>query len=135
MAAACYMTFGRLVWYISPHKKLNFRSLWIPPRWITPIFVTFDVVTFLIQFFGISQVAVSIKPQGKTDFNKLQNGLKILRFGLILQMVCFGLFAFIGFHFLIVTRSWTVPLSRARRAQWQRLNIAVNVAATLITVS
>ena len=54
--------------------------------------------------------------------------------GLVLQLVCFLLFAVVGVHFLVVSKTWRVPFSRARRSQWQRLNLAINVAATLITI-
>ena len=135
MAAACYMAFGRLVWYISPYSKLNFKSLWVPPRWITPIFVTFDAVTFLVQMFGLTAAATAVKSGGNTDTKQLNNGLKVAKLGLILQMICFLLFAIIGIHFLIVSKKWTVPICRAKRSQWQRLNTAINVAAGLITVS
>ena len=130
MAAACYMAFGRLVWYISPYAKLNFKSLWVPPRWITPIFVSFDAVTFFIQMVGISAAATAIHGPGDVDIDQLNNGLKVAKIGLILQMICFLFFAIIGIHFLFASRKWSVPLSRAKRGQWQRLNMAINVAAT-----
>ena len=54
MAASCYMAFGRLVWYITPHSKLNFKKLWIPPRWvglqITVLIVMFADARFCQPF-------------------------------------------------------------------------------------
>ena len=93
------------------------------------------MVTFLIQVLGIGRIAAAVKGQGKTDVDMLKQGLNILRLGLILQMFCFGLFGVVGIHFLIVSRQWVVPMSRARKGQWQRLNLGLNLAATLITVS
>ncbi|KAL9058424.1 MAG: hypothetical protein Q9162_001719, partial [Coniocarpon cinnabarinum] len=134
MAAACYMAFGRLVWYVSPYSKLNFRSLWVPPRWITPIFVSFDAITFFIQMVGVSAAATAIHGPGDVNIDQLNNGLRTCKIGLILQMVCFLFFAIIGMHFLIVSKRWSVPPSRARKPRWQLLNLAINAAATLITL-
>jgi RTA1 like protein len=135
------MTFGRLIWYTTPLDKLKFRTLWCPPRFITPIFVTFDLLSFLVQLLGVSAVGEAFQDKTLTPDERLRQtkgGLRILRLGLLLQLACFGIFAIIGFRFLVVSKRWNVLSATAEGVQehgWRRVNLAVNGAATLIMVS
>jgi RTA1 like protein len=134
MAAACYMAFGRIVWYTTPPGERRFERLWVPPRWITPIFVIFDISAFLIQLMGVGAVgaAVTAEPQ---DQKKLSHGYSVLKFGLVIQLLCFTMFAIVGFRFFFLSRGWTVKPEPGLRRPWRQLLNAVNVCATLITVS
>lgn len=127
------MTFGRLVWWVTPNERLNVRTLWCPPRWITPIFVAFDLITFSIQLAGVSRTGDAFKsgvsPRDKQD--AIDTGIHILRIGLGLQLICFGLFVLIGVRFCLVGRRWRAPDGVTK---WKRLNMAVNGAAGLISV-
>lgn len=138
MAAGAYMAFGRLVWFVTPASKLKARVLFVPPRWITPIFVSFDLLAFLIQLLGLGSVGAAYETNGPIDQEQVDHGLGILRFGLIAQVLCFGIFAVIGFRFLQVSRSFGVDY-RGRDEplpdpKWQRLSLALNASATLIMV-
>lgn len=131
LAAACYMVFGRVVWAVTPPENLKFRVLLVSPRWITPTFVAFDLASFFIQLVGIAGIAGSIDPKDHTtDATKAKHGQSIVKFGLILQIVCFGLFTLIGINFLVRSRSWPSP----EAIHWKKLAWAVNAAATLIMV-
>lgn len=133
LAAGCYMVFGRLVWWVTPRDQLNARTLWCPPRWITPVFVLFDLFSFLIQLVGIAQVGSAFKenvdPQKQQE--DLQDGLHVLKSGLVLQLVGFSIFALLGIRFFLISRKWMAPDGSA---SWRKLNLAVNGATTLITV-
>lgn len=138
MAAACYMVFGRLVWFVTPSSKLRASVLWVPPRWITPIFVTFDILAFLVQFLGVGAVAAATAALtgDSNDQNKtLSAGYTILKFGLVLQLACFGIFAVIGFRYFFISRQWAPPTIPCLQKPWKWLLLAVNLSATLITVS
>lgn len=134
MAAACYMTFGRIVWCITPPSERRFERLWVAPRWITPVFVASDITAFLIQLLGVGAVgaAATEKPPNQ---QKLRNGYRVLKFGLVIQLLCFALFAIVGFRFLVISRGWMVKLGSGPRRPWRRLLYATNVCATLITVN
>ena len=77
------MVFGRIVWYTTPPGERRFARLWVPPRWITPLFVVSNISAFLIQLLGVGAVgaAVTEKPP---DQEKLSNGYRVLKFGLII---------------------------------------------------
>lgn len=127
------MTFGRIVWYITPCDRRTFSTLWVPARWITPLFVVFDMFAFLIQLAGISDVgsAYTSNKSPKDKAATLDHGLHVLKFGLIIQLLCFALFAVIGLRFVFVSRKW---VGHSAALQWKKCAWMVNGAATLITV-
>jgi hypothetical protein len=138
IAAACYMTFARILWYVTPSDRRNFRSLWLPARWVAPVFVLFDMGAFFIQFLGVVAAASAYTNTSKRDEKaqqtKINNAVRVLKFGLIVQLLCFGVFALIGSRFMFISRGWTVA-SINPPAGWRRLAWSVNTSATLIMVS
>jgi|SRR3954469_21987178 len=117
----------------------NTRTLWCPPHLITPIFVVFDLGAFFIQFLGACAVGAAYSSKELTAGQreeKMRKGRSALQLGLVLQLICFGLFAVVGTRLIVVSRRWLdkdVPYG-APRAQWRRLNWTVNVTATIIMV-
>ncbi|KAF2651334.1 RTA1-domain-containing protein, partial [Lophiostoma macrostomum CBS 122681] len=139
IAAACYATFGRIVWWVAPVTERSFRVLWCPPRFITIFFVAFDLGSFFIQLIGASSVGSASldKSLGASERDKrTRDGQSILKFGLVLQLICFGIFTVIGIRFIAISRRWSeIPLRHgAPHVQWQRLNWTVNISAFLIMV-
>lgn len=136
MAAACYMTFGRIMWYVTPSDRRSFRSLWLPARWVAPLFVLFDMGAFVIQFLGVAAAASAYThPRaGGPQQTKVASAVRVLKLGLIVQLLCFGVFALIGSRFMFISRAWT-PVSIDPQPRWRRLAWSVNASATLITVS
>lgn len=129
------MTFGRLVWYLTPSDRRTFSTLWVPARWITPIFVSFDMFAFLIQLASITDVRsayTSSKPL-KDATTMFEHGLHVLKVGLIIQLLCFTAFAIIGLRFTLVSRKW-VNHSTALEGKSKRCVWMVNGAGTLIMV-
>ena len=137
MAAACYLIFGRLVWWVTPSERQNFRTLWCSPRFVTLFFILFNLGSFLVQLWGISAIGASYssndtKEEGGRGLNL---GFKILKLGLILQVVCFGIFTLISVRFLVVSKYWNKSSFRVSDGRWRRLGYIVNIAAGLIMVS
>lgn len=141
MAAACYATFGRLLWWITPLDGHNFRTLWCCPRLVTPFFICFDLGSFFIQLLGAGAVgaAYTTKTLPVVDRqDKIRTGLGILRCGFALQLICFSIFVVVGIRFLWVSLRWAGRPLRYQAplgANWIRLNWAVNLATIAITVS
>lgn len=134
MATECYLIFGRLVWWVTPSERQNFRTLWCSPRFITLFFILFDLGSFLVQLWGFSTIGASYssndtKGEKERGFNL---GLKILKLGLILQVVCFGIFALISARFLVVSKYWNKSSFGVSDGRWRRLGYIVNIAAGLI---
>lgn len=138
MAASCYMVFGRIMWAATPLEKLTFKHLWVPARWITPIFCLFDLLCFIVQAFGLGVVAGAYNPSHPTyidgilipDLEKIKSGTHIIETGVILQVVCFCLFALLAWRFMFISRTFRPNLQQ----NWKRLAWAVNAAGTLIAV-
>jgi hypothetical protein len=141
MAAACYATFGRVLWCVTPLGCHNVRTLWCSARFATPIFIGFDLGSFFIQLLGAGTVgtAYTSKTLSAEDRqSKTRTGLAALKLGFALQLVCFGMFILVGTRFLYVSRRWAgkpLPYAVPKGANWARLNWAVNLAAVAITVS
>jgi hypothetical protein len=81
--------------------------LWCPPRFVTLLFIAFDIDSFLIQLGGASSRARAIRDDKLTSEErreKQDSGRSIMRLGLILQLICFILFAFVGKRFVVISR-------------------------------
>jgi succinate dehydrogenase/fumarate reductase cytochrome b subunit len=135
MAAACYMAFGRLVYWVTPESYRSMRYLWVPVRWITTIFVTFDIISFLIQFLGLASLAASVTSEDSdaTLLDKVEKSLRIVKLGLIVQLLCFVIFTVVGVRMLSVNKRWRDQWPDTGR--WKQLNWAINCACALLVVS
>jgi hypothetical protein len=126
------MAFSRLLRFVTPEARYNARSLWLPPTWITFVFVSADVGSFCVQLLGLLVVAEaytsSSPPEGTP--NTIGNGTNILKLGLLMQLLCFGIFGILGARFLYIGRSWATP----GRTEWRLLGWVILGSAALITV-
>jgi hypothetical protein len=140
MAAACYTTFGRILWWVTPRDGHNFQSLWCSGRWVTPFFVCVDLISFFIQLLGAGALGTAYASRSldaKDRQDKTSQGLAALKLGFALQLICFGVFVVIGTRFLYISRQWqgkALLYQAPRGANWVRLNWVVNVATLAITV-
>lgn len=124
---------------MTPREERTFKTLWCPPRFTTLLFVAFDIGSFFIQLMGAASAARAIRDKGLTDAErreKQDKGRSTMRVGLALQLICFILFAVVGTRFILISRRWAgTPLRYGPpHVRWERLNWAVNGAATLILV-
>ena len=129
------MTFGRILWYVTPSNQRNFRTLWLPAGWVAPLFVLLDMGAFFIQFLGVAAAASAYteKKDEATQKADIDKAVGVLQFGLVLQLACFGVFAFIGSRFIFISRKWP-GVGIDPHPTWRRLAWTVNVAATIIMV-
>lgn len=134
MAAECYLIFSRLVLWVTPSERQNFRTLWCSPRFITLFFNPVDFGSFLVQLWGVSAIGASYSSNDTKGEKErgINLGLKTLKLGLILQVVCLGIFALISARFLVVSRYWNKSSFGVSDGRWRRLGYIVNIAAGLI---
>ncbi|RMZ81940.1 hypothetical protein DV737_g2305, partial [Chaetothyriales sp. CBS 132003] len=128
MAAACYMSFGRVTIWVVPKEFQTVKHLWVPPRRVTPVFVGCDVLSFFVQVVGGSMVAGANTP------SKANTGKNVVLVGLALQLATFGFFVFASIRLNVLLRGQlrNVPLPKERN--WQMFLNVVNVANILILV-
>ncbi|KAH7407937.1 RTA1 like protein-domain-containing protein [Cadophora sp. MPI-SDFR-AT-0126] len=124
MAAACYMAMGRIALHAAPKDYQTVKHLWIPPRYMTPLFVTCDIGAFVTQVMGGADSTDS-------DRETAENGLKIMKIGLIIQLVCFGFFLVISIRFHSVAKRFE---QHWPDKQWPKFLWAINIAGMLIFV-
>ncbi|KAF3406985.1 hypothetical protein DPV78_000640 [Talaromyces pinophilus] len=124
IAASCYMAMGRIVLHVTPMNNRSVKSLWVPPRWMTPIFVTGDLISFMIQVIG------GLKSVSGTSSDK-QSAFDIMKIGLAVQLVCFGLFLIISFRFHFVSKSFKGYWPDTR---WPKFLWILNISACLVFV-
>jgi len=133
---------ARVVLHVTPVQYQTVQVLWVTPRKMSefynpqwryssltgikaPIFVTSDCVAFLIQVFGGIQSASS-------DANKKMTGFTVMKIGLAVQLLCFGLFLVISFRFHIVAKRFRDAWADT---QWVEFLWAINISCLLIFVS
>ena len=103
--AFVYMTFGRMVLYFLPDKKV-----WrISARWLTFIFVMLDITAFIIQLIG-----ALILTGRNSSLDTKQTGFDIYMIGVGIQelfILCFG-----GLSFLFWKQAQKWPVYRDQTA-------------------
>lgn len=126
MAAACYMSFGRIVLWVVPARFQTARHLWVPARRITPIFVGSDVFSFFVQVIGGAMVASA------NDQSHANRGKNIVLAGLGLQLAAFGFFVVASFRLSVFLRTKLRDVALPKERNWPLLLTVVNVASLLI---
>ncbi len=140
MAAACYATFGRILWWITPPECHCSRLLWCPTRLVTPFFVLFDLGSFVIQLLGAGAVGTAYSSRDLSAEQRQERaraGKGALVLGFALQLICFSMFVVVSTRFLVVSRYWSgqvLRYSAPSGVSWTRLNWAVNLATLAIAV-
>ncbi|RAL09273.1 RTA1 domain-containing protein [Aspergillus homomorphus CBS 101889] len=96
LAASIYMLLGRIILIMKAESYALLKK-----KWLTKIFVTGDVLSFLLQGAG-----GGIQSSG--NMTTYRTGEHIIVFGLIIQILFFGVFKVIASHFY-----WNINRSRA----------------------
>jgi hypothetical protein len=139
LAAACYMSFSRVIWFSCPTEALNFKTLWCWPEWITPTFVAFDMFSFLVQLIGASQISKHYdhSPSGDRTISiseqKALPGRVILVLGLVLQMLCFATFSVVSIRYFYMSRKWAA-YDLGDMHLWRKLSYTINLSSVLIAL-
>jgi hypothetical protein len=94
------------------------------------------MLAFLVQLLGASTLWISYAAQPSVVFTQ-QNGLNVLRAGILLQVLTLGVFLVIGLRFRVLSTRWNgdaTPFASASNAQWTQLLHIVGSATFLIAV-
>lgn len=132
------MTFGRLIYWVTPENRRGFRQVWVPARFITIIFTSLDMLSFSIQCIGIFFLIAKLSNSNQTP-NQQNQSIKtaydILRVGFIMQNVVFGVFTIVAVRFMFASKAWKFDWPGNGSNKWRTLGWAVVTAALLIFVS
>ncbi|CZR67152.1 related to RTM1 protein [Phialocephala subalpina] len=121
-AASIYMSLGRIIILTNGEKYAIIRR-----TWLTKIFVLGDIVSFLAQAGG-----AGLQAGGKTD--QIKNGERIVKIGLLIQIVFFGLFILtsIIFHQRLSRHLWL--RQSTAKIPWKKHIFALYISSALIFV-
>ncbi|KAL2043869.1 hypothetical protein N7G274_003389 [Stereocaulon virgatum] len=137
LAAACYMVFGRLVYWVTPPSHRSFHQLWLPPRFLAPCFITLSVVSLTAQLVGIlflTDIMMSIDTSPQRHKDNTNIGIQILRAGLMFQMAIFGGFTALGIRFAYVRRRWVHVSPVAGVECWRIMAWMIRGVCTIISL-
>jgi hypothetical protein len=137
IAAACYATFSRIIWWVTPQERRQIRLLWCPLQFVAPISIGLVLIASLFTLIGAGIAATTYLKESLLE--KLpQEGLALLQMGLILQLVGLLTFSSIAIQFMLVSRHWmdiSPPSAAHLRVGWRGLGWTVITAILLLTVS
>lgn len=123
LAAQDYMIIGRVMSYVG--KEYGY----INHTKITKIFVGADVFAILTQSSGGALLA-----SADGDIDKMKLAQKVLLFGLALQVITFGIFAFVAIAFDVrSSRSPGLRVFKEEMKSMRKLWLAFYVSSVLIT--
>jgi hypothetical protein len=132
------MTFGRIIYYVTPENRRGFRQIWFPARFITVSFIFLDTLSFCIQCIGIFFLIAKLS---KNDLNAdqqkqvLATTYDILKVGFIMQITVFGIFMLLAFRFMFASKSYKFDWPEGGDNKWRTLGWTVVTAGFCITVS
>ncbi|MCJ1416414.1 hypothetical protein MMC32_002749 [Xylographa parallela] len=135
LAAGCYMSFGRIIYWVTPENRRGFRQIWVPARFITIIFTTLDMLSFSVQCIGIFFLIGKLSNQSQTADQQTQavkTTYDILRVGFIMQNVVFGVFMLVAFRFMFASKAWKFDWPEAGSNRWRSAGWAIVAAAFMI---
>jgi hypothetical protein len=134
VAIGCFVTFGRIVWWVTPPDSHQFRLVWCSTRFVVPALVISGLISALIQLMGACFFVTTYRESHLGIFP----ALNAVRIGLTLQLVVLVIFAVVGMRFIYVSRRWiNQPLAFSPRpgSNWSWLIWAVCMAIAAIIVS
>ena len=134
IAAAAYMTHGRIIYWVSPQEKRTVRHIWAPARWITATFISLDLFAFFISCIGIF---VFIGNQAKSDLNdgqKREIPYQVLKVAFFWQIAVFFIFTIVSFRFMFSSKSFKYDWPNGSLA-WRKLAWTNIGTMFIITVS
>ena len=124
------MTFGRLVWWVTPEAERRFQTLWVPARWITLVFVSFDLGSYVVLL--IDAVIYAISPSQKK--HERSRGVIIQRLETSFQLLGLALFTIFAIRFMFVSKRWRRQWPVGGRRNWMYLGWATVASSALMTV-
>ncbi|CAI6336760.1 unnamed protein product [Periconia digitata] len=111
--------YARIVLCVSPEPQRTFRSraLWLPPKYTESFLVAFNILSLAVQTIG----AVVFAGAGPTEKQRNENGRGIIQGGLVIQILCFALFAVFWVRFMVVAKRWKGDVGSRAEGRWRQL--------------
>ena len=122
LAATCYMTYGRIIYWVTPKDKRTIRYTWVPTRWVTTTFVSLDFLAFAICCIGIF---VFIANEGKSDLSpaeKREIPYQVLKVSFFWQIAVFFIVTIATLRFMFASKNfkydWPDESGQWRKIAW-----------------
>ncbi|KAF2808154.1 uncharacterized protein BDZ99DRAFT_464050 [Mytilinidion resinicola] len=109
----------RLVHSSTSPSLLTYRTLWLTPTLVLPLFVVYDFFCFFVQLLGIVTIGIGYIE----GVNRVANGSRLLRIGLVMQIVGYAVILAVAARFLIVSRNWVKEQSESEEGEWTKRNV------------
>jgi hypothetical protein len=116
-------TYTRVMWFVTPDDKRNFKTLWSPPMW-TSLFWGF------LLFIGDATKTVAQNFLMQTS----PLSVKIQLIAQIYQFFVLSAFTFCAYRFMMMSKRWVIH-GECEEKNWRRLGWTVVLAASILTVS
>jgi predicted neutral ceramidase superfamily lipid hydrolase len=123
--------------WATPPERRSIRLVGYPLRFLTPTSIFLVLAASFLTVVGAGITAVTYRQQSLSE-QLPQEGLGMLKAGLILQLVGFATASSLAVWFMLVSRCWTsssLPPTTHQRVGWRSLGWAVTLAMLLLTVS
>lgn len=139
LAITLFKLFVRMSLNITPTTQRKFSKTWVPGSIFILAFNFAYKIAMISQFAsGGGIIGAFATPTSTTPINphQLDIGVKMAKFGLLVQAICIGLFLIVSLHWTFVARRWssTGITDEPTKLGWKKLAFAINVSATLIMV-
>ena len=122
IAATAYMTYGRIIYWVSPQEKRTVRYTWVPVRWVTTVFVSLDLAAFAISCIGIFVFIANQSKQELDEGQKREIPYQMLKVAFFWQIAVFFIFTIVNFRFMFASKGfkydWPNGSSEWRKIAW-----------------
>ncbi|KAF2837052.1 hypothetical protein M501DRAFT_1033240 [Patellaria atrata CBS 101060] len=139
LSVACFQTFRRLVWWITPNELRHVRCIWFPVQRSTIPVALIYIGSSIGQFVGVMRYKEAYdKPIDEPwqMWDALWHGAHCISVGLILPLITFFIIAALTIRFAWISRGWTNSSSPTCTydARWRRVFWLSNVSMCLLMV-
>lgn len=132
------MTFGRIIYWVTPEDRRGFRHVWFPARFVTMFFVFWDGMAFSIQGIGVIYLIANLTKKDQTAA-QVENALAItydvLRVGFVMQIIVFGVFVLLAIRFMFASKNWRYDWPEQGSARWRSMAWVIVICTSLVAVS
>ena len=132
------MTFGRIIYWVTPESRRGFRHLWIPARFIALFFIVCDVISFCLQGLALLIIFVQLDRNDgdiKADNDTVRAGYNLLKVGFVMQVCVFAVFALLALRFMFASKQWRFDWPEGGNSSWRKLAWTIALTSVLIAVS
>ena len=120
IAATCYMTYSRIIYWVCPEEKRTLRDTGVPVGWITTIFISLDLTGFAIACMGVFVYIANTSKSDMTPEQQRQVPYGFLKVAFFWQIALFVIFTMATLRFMYSSKTFKYDWPNGSK-EWRKI--------------